>query len=334
MVQRLRSKIAYSCNGEGFGHVSRLTTLLPHLEGHHQVGLFLPASVEPFLRSKVGPRPWTPIPGLHFVHRGDRVLAAATLKKVLPSLLRFPFEVARLVRVLKAGGYQAVISDFEPHLAWAARFAGLPVFQLNHPGIMTRVRVKGLVSALGALGSRLMEGPWDQRVLVSFFNGDVGPLLRPGLRRRKPRDKGTLVVNLKDSYRPKALAVLRRFPGLSWKLFPSPGEDFDQALLECSAVVSPAGHQVLAEALALGKPVLALPQDGQPEQTLNAEKLRDTGRGRIGSLDTFEADLTRFLADLPQLKKKTALPKGYNLEDGTPALLAKFETFLASRVAG
>lgn len=327
-------KIAYSCNGEGFGHVSRLATLLPHLEKHHRVGLFLPPSVEAFLRSKVGPRPWTSIPGLHFVHQGDRIRAAASLKKGLPALVRFPFEVARLVRALKSGGYQAVISDFEPHLAWAARFAGLPVFQLNHPGILTRVRVRGLVSAIAALGTRLMEGPWDQRVLVSFFDGDVGPLLRPSLRRRKPQNRGSLVVNLKESYRPKALAVLRRFPGLSWKVFPSPGEDFDKALLECSAVISPAGHQVLAEALALGKPVLALPQEGQPEQALNAEKLRATGRGRIGSLDTFETDLAGFLAALPQLREQTDLPLGYNLEDGTPALLAKFERFLAARVAG
>lgn len=327
-------KIAYSCNGEGFGHVSRLTTLLPHLEERHQIGLFLPPSVVPFLTSKVGPRPTQPIPGLHFVHRNQRVLAAATLKKSLPILAQFPFEVARLARLLRRGKYQAVISDFEPHLAWAARLVGLPVFQLNHPGIMTRVRVRGLVSWIGSLGSRLMEGPWDQRVLVSFFNGDVGPLLRPSLRGRKPRDRGTLVINLKESYRPKALAVLRRLKGLKWKLFPSPGEDFDTALLNCRAVVSPAGHQVLAEALALGKPVLALPQEGQPEQALNAEKLVITGRGRVGSLDTFEADLTQFLADLPEMKAKKDLPRGFNLEDGTPALLAKLETFLTQRVAG
>lgn len=326
-------KIAYSCNGEGFGHVSRLATLLPHLEARHQVGLFLPPSVEGFLRAKVGPRPWTAIPGLHFVHRGDRILVAATLKRCLPTLLTFAFTVVSLARRLRQGGYQAVVSDFEPHLSWAARLAGLPVFQLNHPGILTRVRVKGLLSLVGAIGTRLMEGPWDQRVLVSFFNGDVGPLLRPSLRRR-PRDRGTLVVNLKESYRAKALAVLKRFPGLRWKVYPAPGEDFDQALLNCTAVVSPAGHQVLAEALALGKPVLALPLDGQPEQALNAEKLRQSGRGLVGSLDTLEADLSQFLVSLPALRKKTSLPPGYNLEDGTPALLAKLENFLVSRIAG
>src|SRR4029079_12866939 len=111
------------------------------------------------------------------------------------------FEVARLVRVLKAGGYQAVVSDYEPHLAWAGRLAGLPVFQLNHPGVLTRVGFPGSGSWWGALGSRLMEGPWDSRVLISFFHGDVGPLLRPSLRSRPPRTGNTLVVNLKDSYR-------------------------------------------------------------------------------------------------------------------------------------
>jgi hypothetical protein len=325
-------KIAYACAGEGFGHVSRLTTLLPHLESRHEVGLFLPPSVEGFLRAKVGPRPWVPIPGLHFVHRGDKILAQESLVTGLPVALAFPFTVARLARKLKAGGYQAVISDFEPHMAWAGRLAGLPVFQLNHPGIMTRVREHTLFAWLGALGTRLMEGPWDQRILVSFFNGDVGPLLRPALRRRRPRDRGTVVVNVKESYRAQALAILRKFPQWNWKVFPSPGGDFDTALLDCTAVVSPAGHQVLAEALALGKPVLALPLDGQPEQHLNAVKLLATGRGRVGSLATLESDLRAFLADLPRLRSGGPLPAGYNLQDGTPALLAKFEIFLAERV--
>ncbi len=116
-------------------------------------------------------------------------------------------------------------------------------------------------------------------------------------------------------------------------MFPTPGKDFDSALLDCMAVVSPAGHQVLAEALALGKPVLALPLDGQPEQHLNAIKLVATGRGRVGSLATLEDDLRSFLADLPRLRAKRPLPSGYNLQDGTPALLAKFERFLAERAA-
>jgi len=326
-------KIAYSCNGEGFGHISRLTTLLPHLEKTHTIGLFLPKSVVGFLRSKVGDRPSITIPGLHFIHRGDKILAKESFLTGLPVALAFPFTVARLARRLRAEGYQAVISDFEPHLAWAGVLAGLPVFQLNHPGILTRVRDHGLIPWFNALATRVMEGPWDQRILVSFFNGDVGPLLRPTLRRRKPRDRGTVVVNLKDSYRSKALEILHKFPGWKWKVFPTPGEDFDTALLDCTAVVSPAGHQVLAEALALGKPILALPLDGQPEQHLNALKLLATGRGKIGSLATLEDDLRAFLADLPRLKAGGPLPSGYNLQDGTPALLEKFERFLATKVA-
>lgn len=327
-------KIAYSCNGEGFGHISRLTTLLPHLEEKYQIGLFLPSSVHGFLKAKVGARTVHKIPGLHFVQTGDRIRFRASMALGLPIALQFPFVVARLARKLRTEGYQAVISDFEPHLAWAGWVAGLPVIQLNHPGILTRVRDRGLLPWLSALGIRLMEGPWNRRILVSFFNGDVGPLLRPGLRRRKPKDRGMLVVNLKESYRPQALAVLERFPDLKWKVFPAAGEDFDSALLDCSAVVSPAGHQVLAEALALGKPVLALPQDGQPEQLLNAVKLRATGRGRVGSLATLENDLRGFLDDLPQLKTGGPLPAGYNLEDGTTALLAKLDDFLTAQVAG
>jgi UDP-N-acetylglucosamine:LPS N-acetylglucosamine transferase len=141
------------------------------------------------------------------------------------------------------------------------------------------------------------------------------------------------VVNLKASYRRKALAVLQSIPGLRYRVFPKDGEDFDTALLDCAGVISPAGHQVLAEALALGKPVLTLPQVGQPEQALNAQQLVQTGRGRVGSLDTFEADLKGFVASLELLASRPMAGSGFLLKDGTPDLVAKVESFLAQRVA-
>lgn len=325
-------KIAYSCAGEGFGHVSRLVVLLPHLEAQHEVGLFVPRSVLGFLSTRVGTRKTVAIPGIHFVQRHDRVRLGASLVQLLPVMLKFPIVVWRLARKLRVGGYQAVVSDYEPHLAWAGRVAGLPILQLNHPGVLTRLPPRGLLAWLGALGSRLMEGPWDRRILVSFFQGDVGPLLRPALMSRAPKAGPCLVINLKESYRPRALSVLRRFPGLNFRLFPTAGENFDDALLDCAGVVTPAGHQVIAEALSLGKPVLALPQLGQPEQALNAQQLLATGRGRIGSLDTLERDLHEFLALLPLLAADRPLPPGFLLADGTPDLLARIDSFLAQRV--
>jgi len=327
-------KIAYSCAGEGFGHVSRLVVLLPHLEKTHAVGLFLPKSIVGYLNSRLGPRTTSPIPGIHYVQRHDRVLLAASLLSLLPVIFQFPIVLFRLARTLKSQGYQAVISDYEPHLAWAAYFAGIPVLQLNHPGVLTRVAAQGILGYLGALGSRLMEGPWQRRILVSFFQGDVGPLLRPSLQQRAPKRGAHLVVNLKDSYRTRALAVLTKFPGLDYKLFPSKVESFDEALLDCAAVITPAGHQVIAEALSLNKPVLALPQAGQPEQLLNAQQLVATGRGKIGSLDSLELDLRAFLAALPELSSPQPLPRGFNLSDGTLVLLARIERFLLERVVG
>jgi len=310
--------------------VSRMTVLLPHLEADHDVDLFLPRSIVGFLTGRLGPRKALTIPGIHYVQNGDKVLLAASFWQLLPVLARFPFTVARLARQLKANKVQAVISDYEPHLAWAGFLAGLPVFQMNHPGVLTRVSCRG--SWWGSWGSRLMEGPWTQRVLVSFFQGDVGPLLRPSLVGKPLRHDGPLVVHVKAAYRARALQVLSRFPDLDYEMFPTPGKDFDAALLHCCAVVSPAGHQVLAEALALGKPVLALPQDGQPEQGLNAQQLVATGKGRVGSLETFEADLRAFLAELAVLRSRKADPRVFSLSDGTPALVRRFSRFLAERV--
>ncbi len=321
-------KIAYACNGEGFGHASRMTTLFPHLEKKYNVSLFIPHSVTEFIRSKIGHSGDHHIPGIHFVHVHGRIDLIKSMILNLPFILKFPLVVLRLAKKLRKEGYQAVISDFEPHMAWAGRLAGLPVIQLNHPGVMKKIDSE-FTDWAAVLVAYLMEGPWDKRILVSFFDGDVGPLLRPSLFKKKPKDKGFLVFNLKESYRHKVSKVLKKFPGLPHLIFPSKTEDFDKALRNCKGIITSAGHQIIAEALALGKPVLAIPQEGQPEQVLNARKLWETYKGQIGSLKTLEADLKKFIEDIPYLNVTKSLPKGFNIEDGTKDLLKKLDKFLS-----
>jgi len=325
-------KIAYGCNGEGFGHVSRLTTRLNHLENKHEVGVFLPHSVLDYFHSKTYGfhRAIHKIPGLHFVQVHGRIDFFKSIILNLPFILTFPLSVFRLSKHLKKEKYQVVISDFEPHMAWAGFLAGIPVIQLNHPGVMKKIQDKEPVDLTALLVAYLMEGPWNYRVIVSFFDGDVGPLIRPSLlfKRHKTKDKGFLVFNLKESYKHKVMKVLKKFPDLKWKLFPSKTEDFDKALRHCTAVVTSAGHQIIAEALFLKKPVLAIPQEGQAEQVLNANKLEESGKGIVGSLQTLDQDLRHLLMNLKHLKKNK-LPKWCIVEDGTMDLLKKLEKFFS-----
>ena len=63
----------------------------------------------------------------------------ASIFCTIPLLLRFPFEMTRLADRLRSLRIDAVISDFDPFLPWAARIAGIPILQINHPGVVQRV---------------------------------------------------------------------------------------------------------------------------------------------------------------------------------------------------
>ena len=87
---------------------------------------------------------------------------------------------------------------------------------------------------------------------------------------------------------------LDKIPGIRYKVFPDPKDDFITALSGCRGVITNAGHQLLSEALHLEKPILAIPMEGQFEQKLNAEMLKQSGRGVGGRTDTIRESLEEF----------------------------------------
>ena len=46
-------RIAYSCAGEGFGHAARMVALYPSLAARHELDLYVPGSVEAFVRDRI-----------------------------------------------------------------------------------------------------------------------------------------------------------------------------------------------------------------------------------------------------------------------------------------
>jgi hypothetical protein len=270
-------RIAYSCAGEGFGHAARMVALYPDLAGRHRIDLFVPSSIEGFVRARLPGAAIGSIPHFGLEKRGNRIAYGATAISALRLAGTVPATVVRLARRLLRRGVDVALSDFDPFLPFAARLAGIPVVQMNHPGIVLKYLDADPRGWAAALSAGLMEGPWDERLIVSFYGGDVGPVLRKSLYRHLIRDEGFLAVNVKEEVRSRVVPMLDSVPGLRYRLYPSPGADFDEGLAACSAVVAGAGHQTISEALCLGKPVLALPQEGQYEQLLNARMLERTG---------------------------------------------------------
>ena len=323
-------RIAYSCAGEGFGHAARMVALYEDLSARHELSLFVPDSVRSFVERRISGRgrgifavpKIGAVPCFSFVKDGNAVNFLSTAAAGFHTALGFPSSVTELAQALLESGTEAVLSDFEPFLPIAARVAGIPVVQMNHPGIVERFIDADPRSWTAAFVSLLMQGPWDRRVFVSFYCGDVGPVLRPSLASRKVEDRGFLAVNLKEESRPVLLPAFASLRGMPWRLFPAPGADFDEALATCTAVVAGAGHQTLSEALVLGKPVLAIPQEGQHEQLLNARMLERTGRGTWCPARDLPSALPRFLERLEDYRCRSEIPAGFDFTDSRAALVS------------
>ena len=319
-------RIAYSFAGEGLGHATRTMVIGPVLEKRHDVTYFIPDITRDFIISRMGERCYERILHFAFQKQGDRVRLLATIFRTIPLLIRFPIETTRLADRLRSLRIDAVISDFDPFLPWAARIAGIPILQINHPGVVQRVRRPRPIAMITALATRILEGPWNERMLISFYNGDVGPILREEIFSYPVRDDGALLVNLKESLRPVVLPVLDAM-GLRYRLVPDPWENFEKALATCSFVLSTAGHQIIAECIALNKPILVIPQRGQWEQELNAEMVEETGKGRSTTVTRLTADLVDFMSHLDRYRSHS-LPPRFSMADGTKAVLQGIEAFL------
>lgn len=309
-----------------------MASLAPRLEERYEMYYFIPSRLEPFLLEKLASFTFHPLPYFSYVKKEDRIEWIPTAFNTVPQLLNFGNEVDQLVHVLKRLQIHAVLSDYDPYLAWAGKKAGIPVLQVNHPGIIARFFPLHPAGWVPALVSLFLEGPWTERIHVSFFQGDVGPLFRSSLFQYPVRDEGYLLVNVKPSYREPVLQVLKRLPGIPYKLFPSRIENFENSLARCRAVLSSAGHQIIAEAMVLGKPILVIPQKGQWEQQLNARMLHRTRRGTLTTLSRLKKDLPLFWDSLEEYPNTGILPEGYTVEDGTETLMQKIEGFLTRHV--
>ncbi|AEJ20343.1 glycosyltransferase family protein [Gracilinema caldarium] len=324
-------RIAYSCAGEGFGHAGRMVALYDDLKQYHEVLLYIPETVSAFVASRLPRAAVRSIPCFTFIKNKNRVEYIRTVFYSLRQALHFFPAIKRLSRQLVKDRIQAVLSDFDPYLPWAARLVGIPVIQMNHPGIIRRYLTLDPRTWVAALVAFMMEGPWDWRLHVSFFGGDIGPVLRKALLAKPVRNEAFLAVNLKIESRKDILPLLDAIPGLTYRLYPAPGADFDEGLRNCTAVITNGGHQTLSEALVLGKPVLAIPQRGQAEQELNARMLQQSGRGlMVYDVRELGKVLPRFLASLEQLRRPAVIPVGFRFKDSRQELINRLNAILAA----
>lgn len=301
------ARILYGVSGEGSGHSSRARVVARYLEsaGHHVVI----TSYDRGLANLREDFEVVPIEGLTIGVDEGRVSYRRTLienARRLPAGLR---GVARLRRAWRELEPEIVLTDFEPTCAYLALQAGVPLVSVDNQHRMRYMQLdlppelEGPARRTRAVIRAMVPRP-DACVATTFFFGPVRderlqlvpPILRDEVRSARAMDGGKVLVYATKAIEPLLEQLGQRteqpfvvygFPaGRSVpdhiELRAPSREGFLEDLRASRAVIATAGFTLMTECLHLGKPLYALPLEGQFEQELNALWLERMGCGWDG----------------------------------------------------
>lgn len=305
------ARIAYSMSGEGRGHATRVEAVVSMLSQHHDLLVYAPPLAYHLLSESLQENSRVELrrlDGLQFRYSGKRLSYLKSVVASVPFLMSLHSRVATMRRELTEWGATHAICDFEPTLSRAVCKLNIPLISLDHQHFLTTIQPESLpwtlrwkVRALAPSVALFCPGPMRQIVSAYFdfplrqnlANVDrVGALMRNCVLQAKS-EWGEHVVayfrrNIPESVL-NALATTGRAvhvyglgarPRLGNIRFQSTSvQPFLEHLRSCRALVTSAGNQLVGEALYLRKPVLAIPEQGNFEQSLNAHFLPRTNGG-------------------------------------------------------
>ena len=294
-------RIALYVHGRGRGHASRSRSIADALRAEgHSLRIFAGGDAVDMLRDDAD---W---------HMRRPVVPGAVLSTT-------PGRLREELSLLRDWAPELVISDGDMPSVLAARALGVPALAIGHDLIFSRCvlpsdtpRAALLRERVNSAHTRLARFGVAVNFLPLVGVNDRVRVARPDLRaalRGDVRDDGWVVAYFRDPNGAPVLEALVR-AGQRVKLFgarfppppgvePQPFDDraFAAALLGARAVVGSSGSNLLAECVALGKPLLALYAKGDAEQQINGHLLETAHVGTSARFDAPMAPVvTRFLA--------------------------------------
>lgn len=294
------ARIAWGIMGDSRGHLTRALVMAEALARHEL--LFVGGGCVDELAA-LGHRVLK-VPMLTTFLRDGRVLFGPTIANIAGGILGEGRVRGGLVRALEEFGADCAVSDYEYFLPRAARAMGLPCAGFDHQHVLTRCRVQNppglLLPGLLMRGvvRHLFSAP-ERYFVLSFFPAEprapdttlLPPVLRPDVLPLAPV-AGSHILAYYRAGTPAGLLEALCSTGREVRLYgqgqkPSAGgvrycaggrEAFLEDLAGCAYVAATGGHNLICEALHLGKPLLA----AAPmffEQDVNAWNLRRMGLG-------------------------------------------------------
>lgn len=336
-------RLIVSLSGEGKGHAARTLSLLEMLR-EFAVTIFAPEHVRQWLEKETSSHSavqFVSLPSLSFqYHRNGRlsytkswIKSATFLKALRSNLKKIAVQVERLEPDL-------VVTDFEPLLPRVAGKLKVPHLSLDHQHFLEAIDVTTLPRSLKwkvrflRPSVRLFCPKADRHLVSSFYEfpqrksaqhfQQIGVLLREDLGRMPSQVGEHLLVYVRRSLSAHWLTVLsglsrpcvvygfdaeEQIGNLQFRR--TSNHQFLADLTSCHALVTTAGNQLVGEALSVGKPVLAIPEAGNFEQSINGYFLQKTGMGAcVSTADLCQNAIDEFLERVPVYRDALAAYSG------------------------
>ncbi|NBX11027.1 MAG: glycosyl transferase [Chitinophagaceae bacterium] len=293
-------KIFYAVQATGNGHISRAITLLPHLEKKGSVDVFLSGS-NSHLNPQLPIRYRSKGISLYYNNKGGLDYGRIALQRNL-------FNVMREVKQLPVEKYDLVINDFDFITSLACKIKKIPSVHYGHQASFHyqetprpinkswhgELLLKDYVRASHHIGLHfekyhpsIFGAIIKEQFLVATpsDNGHITVYL-PALNQRKIEDLLSKVPQQKFEIFTKEVKFSYRFRNLFFS--PIDQEQFNKSLITCKGIICGAGFETPAEAIQMGKKILAVPIEGQYEQKCNAIALECLGvsTSKISKLTT------------------------------------------------
>lgn len=282
-------KILYAIQATGNGHISRAREIIPHLQQFGELDLFLSGDNSQVTldhpikyRSKGFSIYYNKTGGLDYL----KTYKNAHTKRLIKEIKDFPIEQ-----------YDLVINDFEFISAYAARLKHKEIIGFGHQVSFhsketPRPRRKSYV------GEMILKhyAPCHLGLGLHFDEFDKfikKPIIRQEVRNLDVKSLGHFTIYLGHYEDEIVMKHLKRIKEVEFQLFskavrniekhknitlfPVSNDLYLNSLAGCEGLITGAGFEAPAEAIFLGKKVMALPIRGQYEQLCNAKAMKNIG---------------------------------------------------------
>ena len=306
-------KILYAIQGTGNGHVSRAREIIPYLRKYGNVDILISGT---HAEVDVGAEVKYRFDGFGFVFGSKGgVDFRETWKRF--NLRKFITDVKNL----PVREYDVVINDFEPVCAWSCKLYRKFSVGMSHQSAYLSHKTPKITGF--HWGKIIMNhyAPASDYVTFHFEKYDHfihTPVIRNEIRNLKPQNSGHYTVYLPAYSDEFILDKVKEIPGSNWQIFSKHSKQhyktnnaevfpinnvlFQKSLANCEGLLTGGGFEGPAEALYLGKKLLAVPMHHQYEQQCNALALEKLGVPVIWKEHTFLEKLKNWVASSQRIE--------------------------------